>query len=101
MKVPIMTMFAVVLGLTAASAEHGLIRDNDKDGDKKLSWAEVEPIGWSKYMFELKDMDGDGFLWQPDPEEVALIASAKTGVKVSVTYVLEEYLRINELKVLE
>lgn len=39
--------------------------------------------------------------WQPDPEEVALIASAKTGVKVSVTYVLEEYLRINELKVLE
>lgn len=39
--------------------------------------------------------------WQPDPKEVALIKSAKTGTKVSVTYVLEEYLRINELKILE
>lgn len=39
--------------------------------------------------------------WQPDPKEIALIASAKPGANVSVTYVLEEYLRINELKVLE
>lgn len=58
LKILTMTTFALVLGLTAASAEHGLIRDNDKDGDKKLSWAEIEPIGWSKEMLELKDMDG-------------------------------------------
>lgn len=59
-------LFALAFGPVAAWAEHGLIRDNDKDGDKRLSWAEVEPIGWSKEMFELKDMDGDGFLNEKD-----------------------------------
>lgn len=57
---------ALALGAAQARAEHGLIKDNDKDGDTKLSWAEVEPIGWSKEMFELKDMDGDGFLSEKD-----------------------------------
>lgn len=66
MKKTTMAALALALGATAASAEHGLIRDNDKDGDQKLSWAEVEPIGWSKDMFELKDMDGDGFLSEKD-----------------------------------
>lgn len=58
---------AVCLCLAAAVwAEHGLIRDNDKDGDQKLSWAEVETIGWSRDTFDLKDMDGDGLLSEKD-----------------------------------
>ena len=39
--------------------------------------------------------------WIPDPKEVEMIAAVPTGAKVSVTYELEEHLRINELKVVE
>lgn len=83
MKMPTMAMFALVLGLTAASAEHGLIRDNDKDGDKRLSWAEIEPIGWSKEMFELKDMNGDGFLSEKDLfDHVAWLKTPAVNAKI-------------------
>lgn len=60
-------MFTCLLAAASvARAEHGLIKDNDKNGDGKLSWAEVEPIGWSRELFDLKDMDGDGALSEQD-----------------------------------
>lgn len=65
MRTAILLLILVVLG-APARAEHGLIRDHDADGDKKLSWKEIEPIGWSREIFELKDMDGDGFLSEKD-----------------------------------
>ena len=39
--------------------------------------------------------------WIPDPDEVALMASVETGSTVSVSYELEEHLRINALTVAE
>jgi len=39
--------------------------------------------------------------WIPDPKEVEMIARVPTGAKVTVTYELEEHLRINDLKVVE
>ncbi|MFH0910643.1 MAG: hypothetical protein V1918_03930 [Planctomycetota bacterium] len=39
--------------------------------------------------------------WVPDPQEVELIASVSTGEKVSVTYELEEHLRVNALSKVE
>jgi len=39
--------------------------------------------------------------WIRDPKEVETIAAVPTGAKVSVTYELEEHLRINELKIVE
>lgn len=38
-----------------------------------------------------------GGQWIPDPKEVELIASFKTGDRVSVTYEMEEHLRINKI----
>jgi len=37
--------------------------------------------------------------WIPDPKEVELIASVETGSRVTVSYELEEHLRINNLSV--
>lgn len=56
----------LLFGATSVRGAHQLITDLDQDGDKKLSWAEVEPIGWSKGAFDLKDMDSDGFIDEDD-----------------------------------
>lgn len=60
------TLGFLFLGMTSVRAEHQLIKDMDHDGDKKLSWAEVEAIGWNKELFDLKDMNGDGFIDESD-----------------------------------
>jgi hypothetical protein len=64
-------MFIPTLSLSLALAAAPsllapFIRDNDHDGDGRLSWSEVEPLGWSRGTFELKDMDHDGFITEED-----------------------------------
>lgn len=58
----------VILALLSTNvyAEHGLIRDLDQNGDSKLSWEEAQDAGWNKTMFDLKDMDKDGFINEKD-----------------------------------
>lgn len=59
-------VLSALLSCAMAAAGSGLIRDNDRDGDGKLSWEEIKPFGWSKETFELKDMDGDGKISEED-----------------------------------
>lgn len=63
-KVILFTIFALMSA--NVFAEHGLIRDLDKDGDSKLSWEEAQVAGWDKKMFNIKDMDQDGFINEKD-----------------------------------
>ncbi len=65
MKILAMTVLALIAA-TPSAWSHGLIRGHDSDGDGKLSWAEIEPIGWDRKMFDIKDMDQDGFLSEQD-----------------------------------
>lgn len=56
----------LLIGGAQAVYAHGLIRSNDSDGDGKLSWAEIEPTGWDRKTFDIKDMNGDSFITEQD-----------------------------------
>lgn len=56
----------ILVGVIRAMAGHGLIKDLDKDGDQMISWNEASAAGWGLAMFDLKDMDSDGYIDSDD-----------------------------------
>lgn len=55
----------VLLPVISATAQEGPMA-LDQDGDSRLTWQEAEQGGWNKDTFELKDMDSDGYVTDPD-----------------------------------
>lgn len=66
----------ILVGVIRAMAGHGLIKDLDKDADQMISWDEASAAGWSLAMFDLKDMDSDGYIDRDDLSSHALWAKS-------------------------
>lgn len=72
-------VFCGSLGVVRAGEVHGLITQFDQDHDQRLSWPEVDPIGWNKAAFEVRDSNNDGFV---DTKDLAAFAAwTKTPVQ--------------------
>ena len=64
--IPILALVLTAVPMIGHAEEYDLIKGLDKDGDGKLSWAEIAPLGWNREVFEYEDRNGDGYITEED-----------------------------------